>query len=317
MACLRSSLRASTLSRPSVPRPRSRYTFGVIGRRLASTTTATNPATISLRTYIYATLFLSLGLGTGYVGSAIVRPPPFPDVGSEADIKHLSKLAADIDKLPIVKSLRGNATKHTKADAMPEGDAISVKTGDETVSGGGEDEAWIEIPVEYEESNTLVNDSMSGTRGLGVQRAFWSPVRKELVTIIWFGGGLSGWPGITHGGAIATVFTEAMRKAIQCTQLKDRNSGSLLLISKSTADILLTNVSRNLGFVRPLKSQLNIPIPDQGKRIIRTSRTTDRARAKANHPNLLRQRSDQETSQPNTWDHGSAEQKVSSGCHTH
>jgi hypothetical protein len=231
MARLRPRLRICTLSRPSISGSTFRINVDTIHRHFASAATATKPATISLRTYIYATLFLSLGLGTGYVGTAIVRPPPFPDVGSEADIKHLSKLAADIDKLPIVESLRSSAAKRDKLYTIPEGDIKSVKIGDETASLGGEDEGWIEVPVEYEESNTLVNDSMSGTRGLGVQRAFWSPTSKELVTIIWFGGGLSGWPGITHGGAIATVFTESMRRAIQCTQLKDEKPGTSLPIS--------------------------------------------------------------------------------------
>jgi hypothetical protein len=179
---------------------------------------------ISLRSYIYATIFLSLGLGAGYVGTAIVRPPPFPDVGSEADIKHLSKLAAEIDKLPIVQDLRANASKGSKDkadDALRKGDAILAKAGEELTYKGGEDEAWIELPVSYEKSNTLVDGSMTGMRGLGVQRAFWSPIRSELVMIIWFGGGLSGWPGITHGGAIATMFTEAMKRALQCTHLSD------------------------------------------------------------------------------------------------
>jgi hypothetical protein len=188
-----------------------------------------------------------LGLGAGYVGTAIVRPPPFPEVGSDADLKQLSKLAADIDRLPIVRDLRGKATKQGKEksdDAMRQGDAALAPAGGELAYEGGDDEAWIELPATYETSNTLVNGSMSGTRGLGVQRAFWSPVRKELVMLIWFGGGLSGWPGITHGGAIATMFTEAMKRAVQCTHLSDGQSGKFIFIL--IAATVLMNIPADL-----------------------------------------------------------------------
>jgi hypothetical protein len=171
-----------------------------------------------------------------------VRPPPFPVVGSEADEKQLSKLAADVDALPIVRDLRGIAMKQGKEksdDAMRQGDAILSKAGEELAYGGSEDEAWIELPVSYETSNTLVSNSMSGTRGLGVQRAFWSPVRKELVMVIWFGGGLSGWPGITHGGAIATMFAEAMKRAVQCAHLSDGKSGKLMFVPISMKSAVL------------------------------------------------------------------------------
>jgi hypothetical protein len=236
MPSFRSPSGVPTLLRALAPRRAWQCNTNIFHRRLASTTTATKGPTITLRTYIYATFFLSLGLGAGYVGTAIVRPPPFPKVGSDADAKQLLKLAADVDKLPIVRDLRGIATKQGKKkseDAMRQGDATLAKAGGELAYGDRDEEAWIELPVSYEKSNTLVNDSMSGTRGLGVQRAFWSPVKKELVMVIWFGGGLSGWPGITHGGAIATMFTEAMKRAVQCTNISDGTSGRLIIVSKS------------------------------------------------------------------------------------
>lgn len=54
---------------------------------------------------------------------------------------------------------------------------------------------------------------MAGARGLGVQRVFWNQGQGELVAVQWFGGGVSGWPGVTHGGAIATVLSEKMGMA--------------------------------------------------------------------------------------------------------
>jgi len=45
---------------------------------------------------------------------------------------------------------------------------------------------------------------------LGVQKIFWNATTGEAVSVIFFGGALSGWPGITHGGAIATVIDESL-----------------------------------------------------------------------------------------------------------
>jgi acyl-coenzyme A thioesterase PaaI-like protein len=33
--------------------------------------------------------------------------------------------------------------------------------------------------------------------------------------VVWIGGGLSGWPGVAHGGAIATIFEETMARMIR------------------------------------------------------------------------------------------------------
>ncbi|KAI9693308.1 MAG: hypothetical protein M1822_005304 [Bathelium mastoideum] len=54
--------------------------------------------------------------------------------------------------------------------------------------------------------------AMSGSRGLAVQRLFWNDTKGELVTVLWLGQGLGGWPGVAHGGAIATVLEEALRQ---------------------------------------------------------------------------------------------------------
>jgi hypothetical protein len=63
-------------------------------------------------------------------------------------------------------------------------------------------------------SRTLTKVSCAGARGFGVQRVFWNAATKELVAVIWFGGAVSGWPGLAHGGAIATVFTETLSRAL-------------------------------------------------------------------------------------------------------
>lgn len=145
----------------------------------------------------------------GYVANSIVRPPAFPDPGSDGDGKMLGELGRRVDGLDVVREIR---TAVSPSSSSPSSSSSSAE--------GGE---WIELSAEYESTNTLVSGSMKGFRGLGVQRAFWSQERKELVMVIWFGGSLSGWPGITHGGAIGTVFLEGMERAVGC--LEGRNSG--------------------------------------------------------------------------------------------
>ncbi|KAJ9635383.1 hypothetical protein H2199_008386 [Coniosporium tulheliwenetii] len=65
------------------------------------------------------------------------------------------------------------------------------------------------VPTPYTHS------TLPGSRALGhfgprtVQRTFYNPSTRELVQAVWLGGALSGWPGVVHGGAIATVLGEA------------------------------------------------------------------------------------------------------------
>ena len=79
-------------------------------------------------------------------------------------------------------------------------------------------------------TRTLTQQTMAGTRGLGVQRAFWNAATRELIAVVWFGGALSGWPGLAHGGAIATVFDEGFSRIVAGpeTSLGMHNSVSLV-----------------------------------------------------------------------------------------
>lgn len=77
---------------------------------------------------------------------------------------------------------------------------------------------WLEIDLDFgkdERDKKGILGVMSGTRGLGVQRAFWNAETKEMVAVVWIGGGLAGWPGVAHGGAIATVLEEVMARMVR------------------------------------------------------------------------------------------------------
>ena len=39
---------------------------------------------------------------------------------------------------------------------------------------------------------------------------FWNGREKRAIVLVYFGGGLGGWPGVVHGGATATVMDEVL-----------------------------------------------------------------------------------------------------------
>lgn len=141
-----------------------------------------------LRNIIYSVVFLALGLGSGSVVAAILVPPPLPAPDTDEDEVLLSKLRKDLDKLPVVKELRSHREEWLEYEAYmsqtPASKARSMSAG-----------------------------AMQGFRGLGIQKVFWNKKEKRLISIVFFGGGLAGWPGVTHGGAVATVLHENLERA--------------------------------------------------------------------------------------------------------
>jgi hypothetical protein len=115
-----------------------------------------------------------------------------------------------MDELDIVKKMRTHAASSdtgASADGLVQGE-------------GG----WLELDLQQniaevandsvQRTRPLTQRALSGIQGLGVQRAFWNSETQELVAVIWIGPRLSGWPGIAHGGAIATIFEELMSRMI-------------------------------------------------------------------------------------------------------
>ena len=97
-------------------------------------------------------------------------------------IEHLQKQA---EKLPIVQSLSTdpNWTSY---------------------------EAYSSVPAP-ELSHRLTTGPLGGARAIGgFQRIFWNKESGEIVTVIWFGGAIAGWPGVTHGGVTATIMDEIL-----------------------------------------------------------------------------------------------------------
>ncbi|KAI5242961.1 hypothetical protein E4T43_04419 [Aureobasidium subglaciale] len=142
---------------------------------------------------------INTGLKAQY---SVIAPPQIPwhhpmDVnrpgGTHEDGVLMEDLNTRIDSEFKVKVLRGKCTAV----------AASLR-GDEGV--------WRELDPKTLDGS-LVNDSLAGARSLGVQRVFWNEKEHELVAVVWFGGAMSGWPGVTHGGGIATVLADKMALA--------------------------------------------------------------------------------------------------------
>lgn len=161
-------------------------------------------SSIPKRYFVY--LFtLSLGLGAGLFVRTFANArfdPPIP--GSEEDAVALEALGDQMEELKVVKALRGQGYQVNRK-------SIFQGTGNQT---GG----WVELDTQQDINKgitrTLTEQAVAGIQGLGVQRAFWNSQTRELVGVIWIGPRLSGWPGLAHGGAIATVFEDAMSMMI-------------------------------------------------------------------------------------------------------
>jgi hypothetical protein len=157
--------------------------------------------------YLWYASILALGITTGLGARHFAAPLGLPTPGSPADKLILESLGQDIDKLDIVQSLRQQSF-NLHADAPLTGaagaDRFKVK-------------GWVEVDVQSAKDGEAhgILGALSGTRGLGVQRAYWNAETKEMVAVVWIGGGLAGWPGVAHGGAIATIFDETMARMVK------------------------------------------------------------------------------------------------------
>jgi hypothetical protein len=160
--------------------------------------------------YLWYAGILALGITTGLGARQFAAPLGLPTPGSREDKLIIESLGQDVDKLEIVKSLR--AQSYNLHDDAP---ISGVKGWDKYKVKG-----WLELDVDFAkdeeaQGRTGILGALSGTRGLGVQRAFWNAETKEMVAVVWIGGGLAGWPGVAHGGAIATIFEETMARMVR------------------------------------------------------------------------------------------------------
>ena len=150
--------------------------------------------------------------------------PPVPEPGSVEDATILARVASEANELELVKTLRAEVLRsETRRPIVQPPDAAEQMSAQqrqelEEAEAWQEAKRWRELPVARNSSNetrrTLMEKTLATARGMSVQCAFWNPTRKELVAVVWIGHGACGWPAITHGGAIATLFDEAFSRVV-------------------------------------------------------------------------------------------------------
>ena len=167
--------------------------------------------------YLWYASMLALGITTGLGARQFAAPLGLPEPGSREDAVILESLGQDVDDLEIVKSLRSQSYNQNTDAALRSGPGLTSAPGSSSRKISAYKD-WMEVEIklgssESEGQNGLLG-VMSGTRGFGVQRAFWNAQTREMVAVVWMGGGLSGWPGVAHGGAIATFLEEIMMRMV-------------------------------------------------------------------------------------------------------
>ena len=138
-------------------------------------------------------------------------PMPSPP-GSPEDHEELQILAQEYDALPLVQELRNE----TRFDLSTNTRVSSWK---EWVAYKAFSDPTSPIASAERRANMLSTGPLRGSQGLAAQSVFWNEHEKTAVVFINFGEAMCGWPGIVHGGAIATVMDETLgRVAGRCAK---------------------------------------------------------------------------------------------------
>ncbi|TAQ88712.1 hypothetical protein B7494_g2951 [Chlorociboria aeruginascens] len=138
----------------------------------------------SLRPYIWAAFFLLCGLTAGNTVRSIVSPLPPPEPDTEKDKKMVSYITSEAEKIPLVQSLSTDPDWKTW-------------------------EAYSSFAPE-DRKHRLTTGPLGGSRGLGFQRVFYNQESGECISVVFLGKALAGWPGVTHGGLIASLLDESL-----------------------------------------------------------------------------------------------------------
>jgi hypothetical protein len=129
--------------------------------------------------YLWYAGVLALGITTGLGARQFAAPLGLPTPNSPEDILILQSLGQDIDRLDIIESLRKqsfNLHSDTPIGGTASGDKFKVK-------------GWVEVGVNFAkdeeaEGRKGILGALSGTRGFGVQRAFWNAETREMVAVV-------------------------------------------------------------------------------------------------------------------------------------
>ncbi|KAI0020049.1 HotDog domain-containing protein [Xylariomycetidae sp. FL0641] len=131
-----------------------------------------------------AVLFLALGAGAGGLFRLTFAPPALPAAQSPEDLYLAARIRAAGCAHPVVRALSASPG-WTSWDAY--GGLASPAT-----------------------SRRLTSGPLGSSSGLAFQRVFANPRTGEVVAVVFLGPGTAGWPGVVHGGALATLLDECL-----------------------------------------------------------------------------------------------------------
>jgi len=138
---------------------------------------------------LFAAFFTTLGAAVGWAALNIVIPAPPAEPDSPRDISNKERIARRAASLSVVQKLN-------------------------------EDPAWAESWDAYESLSEehrkqhIMAGTLRGSYGVGgYQRVWYNRATGELVSVVYFGLGTTGWPYVVHGGCLATLLDESCGRA--------------------------------------------------------------------------------------------------------
>ncbi|OTB10990.1 hypothetical protein K445DRAFT_322489 [Daldinia sp. EC12] len=139
----------------------------------------------------YSAVFLIIGLSIGtLIRLSLAPPPPYPH-GSPQDLYHVSKIRDEGSALPLVRRLASDPTWKSW-DAYSGTQSASIV------------------------QSRLTSGPLGGSHGLPFQRVFRNTKTNEVISVVYLGAATAGWPGVVHGGALATLLDESL---VRCAVL--------------------------------------------------------------------------------------------------
>ncbi|KAI0847651.1 HotDog domain-containing protein [Daldinia vernicosa] len=159
----------------------------------ASSTPNPPPPRRRRRGIYYSTIFLLIGLSLGTLIRVSLAPPaPYPH-GSPQDQYHVSKIRDEGSALPLVRALSSDPTW----------------------------KSWDAYSGDAQQSATMVQSRLTSgplgdSHGIPFQRVFRNTKTNEVVSVVYLGAATAGWPGVVHGGALATLLDESL---VRCAVL--------------------------------------------------------------------------------------------------
>ncbi|RYP24682.1 hypothetical protein DL765_000409 [Monosporascus sp. GIB2] len=151
---------------------------------------------------LYAAFFLLVGTTLGSLFRITIAPPDLPEPGTPEDEHLLAVIRRKAAALPLVQRL----------EADPEWTSWDAYSGMEDPEAADASDAGAAAPGPQQRRRgaRLTSGALAGSRGLAYQRVFRNDATGEFLSVVYFGGGMAGWPGVVHGGCLATVLDESL-----------------------------------------------------------------------------------------------------------